>query len=255
MELIYVNFVIALLSSLTIVLGGIVEGYGYGLSLGTNWPYTKNMLRLALKGDPEVFHRIIATVIGILASISLILDFSILNLLGFLSLIVTAILGMAVLYVLSGKLPPFIQGVHDVFAYSTFLIYLFLSFNLNLNSSINFLSSNVPLFFFYLTIFLGGTVSGARRMKERVGLFIVPKSRLQFFWFLHGVSTLLFLFILAFYIPSYLTTFLLLIAEIAMGGLTYFRLERNPVRPGFVVALHQILSIGVVTSISIHLLM
>jgi len=125
MELIYVNFVIALYLS-PIVLGGIVEGYGYGLSLGTNWPYTKNMLRLALKGDPEVFHRIIATVIGILASISLILDFSILNLLGFLSLIVTAILGMAVLYVLSGKLPPFIQGVHDVFCiFYFFNIFIF----------------------------------------------------------------------------------------------------------------------------------
>jgi hypothetical protein len=50
-----------------ILLGSIVEGFGYGLSLGTRWPYTRNIALLMLRGDPEAAHRLVATLVGLVA--------------------------------------------------------------------------------------------------------------------------------------------------------------------------------------------
>ncbi|MGC9217499.1 MAG: cytochrome C oxidase assembly protein, partial [Acidithiobacillus sp.] len=41
------------LAMVLILLGSLVEGFGYGLSLGTKWPYTRNIALLMLRGDPE----------------------------------------------------------------------------------------------------------------------------------------------------------------------------------------------------------
>ncbi len=49
-----------------ILLGSLVEGFGFGLSLGTNWPYTRNILVLLIRGDPEAAHRIVATLVGLI---------------------------------------------------------------------------------------------------------------------------------------------------------------------------------------------
>src|SRR5665213_3942171 len=46
------------LAAILILLGSFVEGFGFGLSLGTNWPYTRNILVLLIRGDPEAAHRI-----------------------------------------------------------------------------------------------------------------------------------------------------------------------------------------------------
>ncbi|HUJ74856.1 MAG TPA: cytochrome C oxidase assembly protein, partial [bacterium] len=53
------------LGSVLVLLGSLAEGYGYGLSLGTAWPYRRDILRLALRADPEAWHRIVATVVGL----------------------------------------------------------------------------------------------------------------------------------------------------------------------------------------------
>ncbi|MBU2793669.1 cytochrome C oxidase assembly protein, partial [Acidithiobacillus thiooxidans] len=50
-----------------ILLGSIVEGFGYGLSLGTKWPYTRNIVVLMVRGDPEAAHRVVATLVGLVA--------------------------------------------------------------------------------------------------------------------------------------------------------------------------------------------
>lgn len=41
------------LAGILILLGSIVEGFGYGLSLGTNWPYTRNILVLMVQEIPR----------------------------------------------------------------------------------------------------------------------------------------------------------------------------------------------------------
>jgi len=105
----YFALLASLLAGTTIVLGGIVEGYGYGLSLGTNWPYTNDMMSVAKKGDPEAIHRITATLTGIFALITLILRPELTTAIGFVAVIFTALLGMATLYVLAGKLPSLFQ--------------------------------------------------------------------------------------------------------------------------------------------------
>ena len=40
------------LAAILILLGSFVEGFGFGLSLGTRWPYTRNIVVLMVEGDP-----------------------------------------------------------------------------------------------------------------------------------------------------------------------------------------------------------
>jgi len=178
----------SLLAGLTIFLGGIVEGYGYGLSLGTKWPYTRDIHRIAIRGDPEAVHRITATLTGVLSLGVLALKPNSLSVFGFVAVGLTALLGMATLYVLAGRLPSFLQGFHDITAYTTFLLY-FLIFEGYMGNLSHFFS-NPLLLEFYVVIFLGGTVSGTRRMSKSIGYFLIPTNRQQLTWSLHGLAVL-----------------------------------------------------------------
>jgi hypothetical protein len=111
-----VGFAIAL-----ILLGSIVEGFGYGLSLGTRWPYTRNIAVLMVRGDPEAAHRLVATLVGLVALALVILSPSITTISGLSLIIVTALFGMGTLYVLAGRAPAFVHGTHGLLAYGVFL--------------------------------------------------------------------------------------------------------------------------------------
>jgi len=238
-----------LLAGLTIVLGGIVEGYGYGLSLGTNWPYTNNIMELAGKGDPEAIHRISATLVGIFALTLLIIDFNIITLVGFIAVIFTALLGMATLYVLAGKLPSIFQGFHDIAAYTTFITYLILATNfISPDKYLGFLADAIiPPHFLYFVIFMGGVVTGTRRMRLSIGDVRKPKNRLQWAWVIHGILAAIFfiaLIILRYWIPLVLS-----IIEIAVGLFVYYQINKNPTKPGISIGLHQLFSLAVVISL------
>ena len=245
-------YLTALLSGLAIVLGGIVEGYGYGLSLGTNWPYTNNILQLAVKGDPEAIHRIVATLLGVLALILLIIDFNTITLVGFIAIVFTALLGMATLYVLVGKLPSIFQGFHDIAAYTTFVSYLILATNyVSPNKYLGFLINAItPPHILYLVIFMGGVVTGTRRMKLTIGTIndvIKPKNGLQWAWVIHGILSAIFfieLIIFKYWIPLIFS-----IIEIAVGLSVYYKINKNPTKPGIFVGLHQLFSLAVVVSL------
>lgn len=240
-----------ILAGLLIVVGGTVEGYGYGLSLGTRWPYTKSMPRLALAGDPEVWHRVIATLLGLISVVLLILGRGELELTGFLLIIITALLGMATLHVLAGKAPSFIQGLHDVLAYLTLITYMIIGFGStgHLPSLGSYLLNTVVLHSFFLVIFLGGMVTGQRGFKRAIGYFVTPKTSGQWVWILHGLAVLLFLFTLSFYSQEYTLALVLAVTQVGLGLVTYQSVNQSASRPGAVVPLHQLLSVLIVTSI------
>ncbi|BAB67468.1 hypothetical protein [Sulfurisphaera tokodaii] len=243
------GYITTILAGSAIVLGGIVEGYGYGLSLGTNWPYTNNMVELAGKGDPEAIHRIVATLVGIFSLILLIIDFNTITIVGFISIVATALLGMATLYVLAGKLPSIFQGFHDIAAYTTFITYLILATDyISPSKYIGFLINAItPPHFLYFVIFMGGVVTGTRRMKLSIGDVRKPKNRLQWAWVIHGIVAAIFfiaLIILRYWIPLVFA-----LIESAVGLWTYYQINKNPTKPGAVIGLHQLFSLAVVVSL------
>lgn len=243
-----VSLVEAILAGLTIVLGGIVEGYGYGLSLGTNWPYTRDIFQVAMKKDPEAIHRISATIVGLLSLALLIVKFSTITVIGFIGVIFTALLGMATLYVLAGKLPSYFQGLHDIAAYSVFATYLVIflkGFNFDIIKF--FLYAIVPPHFLYFVIFMGGVVTGLRRMKFQIGNVTRPKNKLQYAWVIHSGLAAIFVIALAIerlYIPLILT-----VVEAIVGLWVYDSTNRNPSKPGISVGLHQLFSLLIVTTL------
>ncbi|WP_338599304.1 cytochrome C oxidase assembly protein [Sulfolobus tengchongensis] len=259
MILTYISGLEAILAGTTIVFGGIVEGYGYGLSLGTNWPYTHDIMQLAAKRDPEAIHRILATIVGIISLIILIIHPSLISIIGFVAVIFTALLGMATLYVLAGKLPSVFQGLHDIAAYTTFVSYLLITlqglgiFKVSLVSFL--ISAIIPPHFLYFVIFMGGVVTGTRRMKLKIGRpwDNSDKERniwLQVAWTIHGILALIF--IIAVVLLHYWLTLGFTILEIIAGLWVWDSTNRNPLKPGISVALHQLFSILVVIAIILN---
>jgi hypothetical protein len=238
----------ALMAAGIIIVGGIVEGYGYGLSLGTKWPYTKTMPRLAKTGDPEVWHRILATLLGLNSLVLLVLHPGVLEITGFVLIVLTALLGMATLYVLAGKAPSFFQGLHDVLAYLTLLTYL-LVFSDPSRGLGGLLLSKTPLHSFFLAIFMGGFATGQRGFQKPIGHFRLPKTASQWVWVVHGLSALLLIATLAFYANTYTAAFLVALIQVAVGFVVYESVNASAPKPGIIVAIHQALTILVAVSV------
>ncbi|MHB1816282.1 MAG: cytochrome C oxidase assembly protein, partial [Steroidobacteraceae bacterium] len=144
-----------------VVLGSIVEGFGYGLSLGTRWPYTRNIIVLMLRGDPEAAHRVLATAVGLTALVLAVLHPDYSNLLGLGLIVLTALFGMGTLYVLAGRAPAFVHGTHGLLAYLVFINYL-VAVILPAAHLGAYLYSMIPLHAVLFAIFMGGMVTGQR---------------------------------------------------------------------------------------------
>lgn len=248
--MLYVELALAqvVMAAAIIVVGGIVEGYGYGLSLGTSWPYTRTMPRLALAGDPEVWHRILATLLGVNSVVILVLHPGVLEATGFALIVLTALLGMATLYVLAGRAPSFFQGLHDVLAYLTLLTYLLVVSDPEMGLA-GLLLSNTPFHSFFLTIFLGGFVTGERGYRKPIGHFTVPRTASQWVWIVHGLAALLLILTLAFYVEEYTAAFFGALTQVGVGFLVYEAVNNSASKPGFLVPIHQAITVFVAASI------
>ncbi|MEM0272483.1 MAG: cytochrome C oxidase assembly protein [Thermoprotei archaeon] len=238
----------AVMAAGIIVVGGIVEGYGYGLSLGTNWPYTRSMPKLAKGGDPEVWHRILATLLGINSVIILVVHPGILEITGFILIVLTALLGMATLYVLAGKAPSFFQGFHDVLAYLTLLNYLLVFSDPRMGLG-GLLLTHTPLHSFFFAIFMGGFVTGQRGYQKPIGHFVTPRTSSQWVWVVHGLAALLLIVTLGFYASEYTLAFFAALAQVGVGFLSYEAVNASASKPGVVIPLHQLITILVAVSI------
>lgn len=232
----------AVLAAGIIVLGGFVEGYGYGLSLGTKWPYTRNIGALASAGDPEAWHRLLATLLGVNSLVILALHPGRLEWTGFLLIALTAVLGMATLYVLAGKAPAVLQGLHGIIAYLTLLAYLLILDQSPADLG-TYLRITVPFHAFLLVVFLGGVTTGQRGYQTPIGYFTFPRTAAQWIWSAHGLSVLLLVFTLALYASAYSMALLLVLVQVAVGVLGFQAVNTTPARPGVLVPVHQILTV------------
>ncbi len=234
-----------------ILLGSIVEGFGYGLSLGTRWPYTRNIVLLMLRGDPEAAHRVVATLVGLVAVALVVLSPSVTSISGLSMIVLTALFGMGTLYVLAGKAPAFVHGTHGLLAYGVFLIYLTgLAY-----PGINFwtyLGGMGPLHAFLLAVFLGGMTTGQRGFATAIGPFVTPQTAAHWSIAAHVGGALLLVATLGWMMPAYPIAFYLAVTQVAVGFLLFHAVNLKPKDPGVMVAFHQSMVLLIGLAIVLH---
>jgi len=228
----------ASLAAILILLGSLVEGFGFGLSLGTNWPYTRNILVLLVRGDPEAAHRIVATLVGLIAVALVILAPGSLTINGLVLIALTALLGIGTLHVLAGRLPSIVHGTHGLLAYGVFLCYACAVYvpAVDFWMYIDKVTALHPLL---LTVFLGGVTTGQRGFGQPIGAFDVPKRLPQIVTVVHIGSALSVVGTLGWLMPSYPLAFYLSVAQVLVGFLLFHAVNLRPKEPGIMVAFHQ----------------
>ncbi|MDA3922790.1 MAG: hypothetical protein PF501_19240 [Salinisphaera sp.] len=231
-----------------IMLGSIVESFGFGLALGTRWPYTRNILVLTLRGDPEAAHRVVATGVGLIAVALVIIHPVYMSFLGLGLIVVTALFGMGVLYVLAGRAPAVVHGTHGLLAYLVFISYLVQVAHPGIGLGL-YLKIIVPLHALLLAIFMGGMVTGYRGFGQPIGSFYKPEKTSQWIFSLHGLSALLVIGTLGWYMPIYSVAFVLVLTQAAVGFFLFHAINLKPKAPGAIVAFHQFMALMMVTAV------
>lgn len=236
------------LAAILILLGSLVEGFGFGLSLGTNWPYTKNILVLLVRGDPEAAHRIVATLVGLIAVALVILDPGSLTINGLVLIALTALLGIGTLHVLAGRLPSIVHGVHGLLAYGVFLCYLCAVYVPAVDFW-TYLDKMSALHALLLAVFLGGVTTGQRGFGQAIGAFDVPKRLPQFALVLHILAALSVVATLGWLMPSYPLAFYIAVGQFLVGFLLFHAVNLRPKAPGIMVAVHQAVVLAITVAI------
>lgn len=236
------------LAAILIVLGSLVEGFGFGLSLGTNWPYTKNILVLLVRGDPEAAHRIVATLVGLLGIALVALDANSFTISGLSLVVITGLFGMGTLHVLAGRLPAIVHGVHGLLAYGVFLCYLTFLYDPGTNFW-TYLDNSSSLHALLLTVFLGGMTTGQRGFGNPIGGFDIPKRLPQLVTIVHVGSALGVVATLGWLMPAYPLAFYLAVSQVLVGFLLFHAVNLRPKEPGVLVALHQGMVLGITLAI------
>ncbi len=229
-------------SAALIMLGSIVEGFGFGLALGTHWPYTRNILVLTLRGDPEAAHRVLATAVGLCAVALAVLDPRYETFLGVGLIVITALFGMGTLYVLAGKAPAFVHGTHGLLAYSVFLNYLLLLAHPGIDL-FTYIEVTVALHSILFAIFMGGMVTGGRGFGTPIEPFLHPQKPSQWIFVVHGLAALIVIGTLGWLSPLYPVAFALALLQAAVGFFLFYAVNLKPKSPGVMVVFHQIMAL------------
>jgi hypothetical protein len=238
----------AALAAILILLGGLVEGFGFGLSLGTNWPYTRNILVLLVRGDPEAAHRIVATLVGLIGVALVILAPGSLTISGVALVALTALLGIGTLHVLAGRLPSIVHGVHGLLAYGVFLCYLCALYDSGLDFW-SYLGETAALHALLLAVFLGGVTTGQRGFGRPIGAFDVPRRLSQWAAAVHVGSALVVVAALGWLMPDYPVAFYIAVSQVLVGFLLFHAVNLRPKSPGILVAFHQGAALGITMAI------
>ncbi|WP_038086971.1 COX15/CtaA family protein [Acidihalobacter prosperus] len=231
-----------------ILLGSIVEGFGYGLSLGTRWPYTRNIVILMLRGDPEAAHRVLATAVGLTAVALAVLHPDKMTFTGVGLIVITALFGMGTLYVLAGRAPAFVHGTHGMLAYLVFLNYLVgLAYpGIDLFAYVN---ATVALHALLFTIFMGGMVTGQRGFGQAIEPFLHPRKTAHWIFVVHGFAAMLVLGTLGWMSAAYPVAFGLAVFQAAVGFFLFHAVNLKPKTPGAIVAFHQMMVLLITSAI------
>ncbi len=237
-----------ILAGILILLGSLVEGFGYGLSLGTHWPYTRNILVLMIEGDPEAAHRVVGTLAGAIAVALAILAPSSASLNGLALLIAAGLLGIGTLHVLSGRFPSFVHGIHGLLAYGVFLCYLS-GLVLPGIAFWTYLGLMAALHPVLLAVFVGGMTTGQRGFGQPIGAFYMPQRAAHWTTAAHVTTALLVVATLGWLMPAYPLAFYLAVGQIAAGFLLFHAVNLKPKNPGLIVAFHQGMAIAITAAI------
>jgi hypothetical protein len=238
----------AALAAILILLGSFVEGFGFGLSLGTRWPYTRNILVLMIQGDPEAAHRIVATLVGLIGVTLVVLAPTSATISGLILIAATALLGMGTLHVLSGRMPSFIHGTHGLLAYGVYLSYLSSLFAHGTNFW-SYLGATSGLHAVFLTVFLGGMTTGQRGFGKPIEAFYWPRRAPQWVMIVHLLSALSVVGTLGWLMPDYPVAFYLAVGQVAVGFLLFHAVNLKPKSPGILVAFHQAMVLALTLAI------
>lgn len=236
------------LAAILILLGSLVEGFGFGLSLGTKWPYTRNILVLLVRGDPEAAHRIVATLVGLIAVALVILEPDSLTISGLVLIVVTALFGIGTLHVLAGRLPSIVHGVHGLLAYGVFLCYLCTLYVPGVDFW-SYIGDTTALHALLLAVFLGGMTTGQRGFGQPIGAFDVPRRLPQLVVLVHIGSALGVVATLGWLMPAYPLAFYLAVSQVLVGFLLFHAVNLRPKSPGILVAFHQGMVLGMTLAI------
>lgn len=236
------------LSAVLILLGSLVEGFGFGLSLGTHWPYTRNILVLLVTGDPEAAHRVVATLVGLIAVALVILAPGSATVNGLALVVVTALFGIGTLHVLSGRFPSFVHGTHGLLAYGVFLSYLagFLFRGVHFWPYLGAMWILHPIL---VTVFLGGMTTGQRGFGTPIGAFYMPRRTAHWVVALHILSALSLVAALGWVMPAFPVAFFLAVTQIAVGFLLFHAVNLKPKNPGTIVAFHQCMVLAITVAV------
>jgi hypothetical protein len=236
------------LAAILILLGGFVEGFGFGLSLGTRWPYTRNILVLLIEGDPEAAHRIVATLVGLLAVALVVLAPASATISGLVLIVLTALLGVGTLHVLAGRLPSVVHGLHGLLGYGVFLCFLSTLFVHGVDFW-SYLGSTAPLHALLLTVFLGGMTTGHRGFGKPIEAFYWPRRSSQLVMIVHLVSALAVVATLGALMPKYPVALYIAVAQVSVGFLLFHAVNLKPKSPGILVAIHQGVALAITVAI------
>jgi len=231
-----------------IMLGSMVEGFGFGLALGTQWPYTRNIVVLMLRGDPEAAHRVVATGLSVCAVALAVLQPGYMSFLGLGLIIAAALFGMGVLYVLAGRAPALVHGTHGLLAYAVYLTYLVALAHPGMPLGF-YLKVTVALHAVLFAVLMGGIVTGQRGFGQPIGAFYAPQKPSQWVFVLHGVAALLVIATLGWFMPAYPVAFALALVQAAVGFFLFQAVNLRPRAPGAVVAFHQAMALLITSAI------
>lgn len=236
------------LAAILILLGSLVEGFGFGLSLGTRWPYTRNIVVLMIEGDPEAAHRIVATLVGTIGVVLVVMEPSSATINGLVLIVATAVLGVGTLHVLSGRLPSVVHGVHGLLAYGVFLCYLSTLYVPGVDFW-SYLGETSALHALLLTVFLGGMTTGQRGFGQPIGAFDWPRRPPQLVMIVHLLAALAVVATLGWLMPKYPVAFYLAVAQVSVGFLLFHAVNLKPKNPGILVACHQAMALSITLAI------
>lgn len=238
----------AALAAILILLGSFVEGFGFGLSLGTNWPYTRNIGVLMIEGDPEAAHRIVATLVGLIGVVLVILASGSATINGLLLIVMTAVLGVGTLHVLAGRLPSIVHGIHGLLAYGVFICYLTTLYAPGVDFW-SYLGDMTALRAVLVAVLLGGMTTGGRGFGKAIGAFSWPRRIPQLVMALHLIAALLVVATLGWLMPRFPVAFYLAVAQVSVGFLLFHAVNLEPKSPGILVAFHQAMVLAITVAI------
>jgi hypothetical protein len=236
------------LAAILILLGSLVEGFGFGLSLGTRWPYTRNIVVLMIEGDPEAAHRIVATLVGTIGLVLVILAPASATINGLVLIVITALLGVGTLHVLSGRLPSVVHGIHGLLAYGVFLCYLSTLYVPGVDFW-SYLGATTALHALLLTVFLGGMTTGQRGFGTPIEAFAWPRRPAQLVMIVHLFAALSVVATLGWLMPRFPVAFSLAVAQVSVGFLLFHAVNLKPKSPGILVAFHQGMALSITLAI------